>query len=580
MRSPLPCILIAALLPVGCSRNPEPVSADTPSTATAAAPTIQDGTNRSYFNNNSFSLPRELAATEAAAERPAPGQKSGGDAPAGDEAAYQERIKELFTAAENGEISRVLKTLEKGLNINDKDAKGETVLMRVAEKGRHPSLVIVLLAKGASVKEQDRQGQTALMKAAAAGNIETLKILMSPSSAVEAAGDALKNLGVPLAGKVLFTDTVSLVDMKDEKGQSALMKAALNGHKEAVTQLRYATSVATDHEGNTALMLAAGSGHAEVVDDYIGTSFSPREFELVTAADKNGMTALMKTAANGHLEVIRLVLDKFRTFNQSRLRYAGQKDKAGKTAVQHAEEKGHKEAAAELTRLIRDYEKLEEKDAAGLTPLGKAAKEGDLQAVKEWLDKRADPETGDAQGQTPLMLAAAEGNAEVVRALLAARPDQDSGINLRDKQGRTALMRAALGGHTDIVLLLAPKATLTLKDREGETALMHAADQGHTGVVKALMGAHSRVEPASERDLLVTAIDKKGMTALMKAAAKGNNRVVEALLNSSWWGGLDSTERTRDYLAMKDKQGKMALAYAEASGDAATLKLLQGRSSK
>src|SRR5262249_48818345 len=181
MRLPLPFILIPALLPIGCARNAEPVSADNPTVKIASAPAIQDGTDCSYFSNNSFSLPRELAVPEAAAEQPAAGQNPGAGAPTGEEAVYQERIKELFTAAENGEISRVLKTLEKGLNVNDKDAKGETVLMRVAEKGRHPSLVVVLLAKGASLREQDRQGQTALMKAAAAGNIETLKILTSPS---------------------------------------------------------------------------------------------------------------------------------------------------------------------------------------------------------------------------------------------------------------------------------------------------------------------------------------------------------------------------------------------------------------
>jgi ankyrin repeat protein len=103
---------------------------------------------------------------------------------------------------------------------------------------------------------------------------------------------------------------------------------------------------------------------------------------------------------------------------------------------------------------------------------------------------------------------------------------------------------------------------------------MHAAGQGHAAIVRALQAACRYLEE-SRRDLLVTAIDKKGMTALMKAAARGHHRVVEALLDENAWSGNDRSARLHDYLAMKDKEGKTAMAHAEASGDSPTIKCLK-----
>src|SRR5262249_46591072 len=112
MRPALLCVLIATLLLAGCARNSEPVSvadaATQPTPTTADASTIRDGTDCTY----TF-LPQDAVA----AETPAPTEEAGGGAPTTNDPAYQERISELFAAAENGEISRVLKALEKGLNI-------------------------------------------------------------------------------------------------------------------------------------------------------------------------------------------------------------------------------------------------------------------------------------------------------------------------------------------------------------------------------------------------------------------------------------------------------------------------------
>src|SRR5437762_2740834 len=112
MRPALPCVLTAALLLAGCARTSNSVSAvPTTESAPTAETTIQDGTSCTILF-----LPQDAAAAEGVAEPPAPTGDAGGGAPAASDPGYQERITELFTAAENGEISRVLKALEKGLN--------------------------------------------------------------------------------------------------------------------------------------------------------------------------------------------------------------------------------------------------------------------------------------------------------------------------------------------------------------------------------------------------------------------------------------------------------------------------------
>lgn len=72
--------------------------------------------------------------------------------------------------------------------------------------------------------------------------------------------------------------------------------------------------------------------------------------------------------------------------------------------------------------------------------LRQAASEGNLQKVKELLDRGVDVNTRSESGVTPLMLACAEGQIDVVKLLLARGAD----VNVKDNSGRTALRWADL----------------------------------------------------------------------------------------------------------------------------------------
>lgn len=156
---------------------------------------------------------------------------------------------------------------------------------------------------------------------------------------------------------------------------------------------------------------------------------------------------------------------------------------------------------------------INQKGHGGDTPLGIAARNGNLEIVKALVERGASLDIGKESGDwTPLMYASAYGHVEVVKYLICqsrrcqcegqrahapacrlfpwlyARPpsgksktarillDSGADVNVQDeswvKSGRTPLMYAVLQGDAALVQeLLAKGARLDFKNKDGETAL-------------------------------------------------------------------------------------------------------------
>ncbi|GAX62571.1 hypothetical protein SCALIN_C35_0010 [Candidatus Scalindua japonica] len=109
-----------------------------------------------------------------------------------------------------------------------------------------------------------------------------------------------------------------------------------------------------------------------------------------------------------------------------------------------------------------------------------AAKEGDVELLKQLLVREADQNKTDKKGWFPLMYASFGGHKEIVEALLNAGVD----INRRTTDGSTALMAATLQGDNSIVKLLLEKgADKTVKNNYGVTALSTARQKGYDEIV-------------------------------------------------------------------------------------------------
>ncbi len=100
-----------------------------------------------------------------------------------------------------------------------------------------------------------------------------------------------------------------------------------------------------------------------------------------------------------------------------------------------------------------------------------------------------------------LLDAARQGDAETVRAFL----DQGAPADLRDAAGNSPLMLAAYHGHAALVTELAERgADVDLLNERGQSPLAGAAFKGYTDVAQALLAAGADPE-AGEPNALATA---------------------------------------------------------------------------
>jgi len=114
-----------------------------------------------------------------------------------------------------------------------------------------------------------------------------------------------------------------------------------------------------------------------------------------------------------------------------------------------------------------------------------AARQGDFDTVRSYLDKGFDVNLPDPDRRSLLMLAGFNGHTELCKLLI----EKGIKIDARDFNGRTALMFASTGPFADTVRLLLKSGADPNAVDQGEhyTALMHAAAEGHLDVVKVLL---------------------------------------------------------------------------------------------
>jgi len=109
----------------------------------------------------------------------------------------------------------------------------------------------------------------------------------------------------------------------------------------------------------------------------------------------------------------------------------------------------------------------------------KAAREGNVAAVRELLEKHVDVNVQTPFGATALAYAAEHGYLELTRVLVTSGAD----ITLRDPIfKRTPAIWASQRGHLDILQILVQAGA-----REVDTAIVQGAEAGHIGLVKAVL---------------------------------------------------------------------------------------------
>lgn len=335
-------------------------------------------------------------------------------------------------------------------------------------------------------------GSTALMEAALEGHKEIVELLLNAGADPNIVDPSrMSDCELSIDGKIF------------KNGDTALMKATLGrnrinnaGNKEIVELLLNAKADPNiqDLRGNTALILAAEHGKTETVELLLSKGAKPniKTFtkNMATFRSQNDRTALMEAALEGYKEIVELLLDAEADPNIQ--------SKNGDTALILATNTDQPDTVRLLLKAKADPN-IQNKQGVGA--LIRAACNGYTDIVKELLEVNADLNVKNSHGITPLIWAAQGGHKEIAELLINAKAD----LNIQSQYGDTALISSAFLGREDIVkLLVEAKANLNAQNRFGSTALMLAADKRHKEVVKLLLeaGADADIKDNDGRTVL------------------------------------------------------------------------------
>ena len=387
-------------------------------------------------------------------------------------AANRYGVTPLSLAAVNGSAPIVSLLLKAGADANQVVSRGQTVLMTAARTG-NADVVTALVDKGADVNARETQlGETALMWAASENHAAVIKVLVARGAEIEARSSALT------FPKDRF-GLEGVLTILPRGNWTALMYAARDGAPAATAALIDAGARinATDPDGTTPLVRAIWNSHFDTAKVLLERGADPN---LVDTADMGALYAAVDMSSLGEVygTPARKVRDSATALDIIKLVIA----KGGKV-----------DARLKSAALQRNHTPGEPLLGNGTTPLMRAARNGDYQAMRILIAAGADASLAQPNGTTVLMLASGVGRGlgvfakdygteadllEGVKTVLAQKVD----VNAANNNGLTALHYAAQGGLTSVAAELAKAgATLDARDKQNRTPVDVALGVGGRG---------------------------------------------------------------------------------------------------
>jgi ankyrin repeat protein len=346
---------------------------------------------------------------------------------AGDRRAASTISRDLVAAIRDGDAQAIGKLIENGIDVNARDAAGNTPLI-LASLYASPRCVELLLKKGADANAANESGVTALVRAAT--NYEKTRLLVDGGANVQVRTADLGNTPLILAAR--------------RAGNSRTVKLLLE---------RGACPTESNNVGISPIISGAASGDVETVRLLLAAGAKADDFPKskdprATDIEAGLRTPLMWAAYHNDVRMIRLLLEHGADPNQST--YFG-------NPLSHACWNDGFEAAA---LLIDRGAHVNARDmVADFTPLHWAAGNESLRPhlVHLLLGSGADPNTvgGDPAGaiglvsETPRSIAEKRGRTAIVDALAAA------GANDHPAPERIATPHRTFGEKLETATLIA-----------------------------------------------------------------------------------------------------------------------------
>ena len=484
-------------------------------------------------------------------------------------------------AAGHREVAELI--LSYGANPNARDSSGFSAL-HYAAINDNKKMVELLIARGADVNAKDASGNTPLYNAVRSGHKDIAEMLLEKGAelSIHVAAflgniDDIKN----------FVETGTSIDISDDRGLTPLHYAVMEGQYDIVKFL-----IAKGADVNvkdiwpfgTPLHCAVENGHKEIV-----------ELLAAAGADVNatkgrpaGDAPLHSAVKGGHSDIIVILASHGADLNV--------KDNSGQTPLDIA-----------IDQKRKDIIELLLAKGAEVPSIHTAARTGNVENVKAFLEKGTNINEKDNSGLTPLHIAVSDDSKKVVEFLLAEGAD----VNAKDKWGYTPLYYAIWNENKDLAtlligkgaevnvepekdypliyyavwnedldavkLLVAKGAKFDVKILKDRTAFHYAVGQGNRGIAEFLvskgidasafhvaagMGDLARVKSHIEQGADVNAQDELGWTPLYWAASLGRTDVAKFLIDK----GADVQRAATD--------GGTALHQAARAGDNELVELL------
>ena len=463
---------------------------------------------------------------------------------------------DVADAAMRGNKASVLALLNQKADVNAPQADGSTALHWAAYRDDQ-EMVDLLIRAGANVSAANREGVTPMFLAALTGDAALIEKFL------KAGADP---------------------NRRNPNGETALMMAARNGNPEAIKVLLRAGGDSNAKEnlrGTTALMWASEQGHPAAVQALVkggadvsarsGPAGVPKPYLAPTpkqrlqgaqggtlGANQRGRPGAQRGQAAG---VQPAAVNPDQDQDDQDVPQGGARGVGGGglTALIFAARQGDIESVRNLLEAGANVNQVSE---YGWSPLLTATKNGHYKLATFLLDRGADVNLANKGGWTPLYLATDNRNIEggdyptrkpdmdhldFIKTLLA----RGANVNVRAKDstetrtifthqwlyedGATPFLRAAQSSDLPLMkLLLERGADPKIPTANNDTALHVAAGIGWVEGVTFEWGKKENVETVKMLlDLGVdpNVVDGDGRTALHGAAHKGRNEVVQLLVD-------------------------------------------------
>jgi uncharacterized protein len=406
----------------------------------------------------------------------------------------------LHWAVYNDDVALVDRLLKARADVNARNDYDASPLSEAAVVG-NVEVIRRLLKAGADPESPNADGQTALMTIARTSNVEAAKLLIARGAKVNSS-ESWRGQS-PLMWAAAEAQP-AMVRLLIEQGADVNARSRVNRWERQVTS--EPRMQARPSGGFTPLLYAARRGCADCARQLLAAGAD------VNLTDPEGVSPLLLAILNFSFDTAMVLmdagadLDKWDTWGRAPVYAAvdvntlptgGRADRPSldqATALDVLQRLLGQGANPNLQlKLFPPYRSLRDDRGAdglltiGTTPLIRAAKAGDLPAVKLLLAHGARVDLPTVNGITPLMAAAGNASAgldtrgrykteaqavDTVKVLL----DAGARIDARDRNGQTALHGAAgWGWNTLVRTLVAAGVDLGAKDSQGRTAADVAA---------------------------------------------------------------------------------------------------------